>query len=221
MVEIGQEGVIKFKLHYMPSAGLPLGDEVLPTAVFKLNGWRTLCLRLGLIGQDPARYDGYGFGNISQRVVTMYGADSFLISGTQTGHIGQLTAEQYALVTACNPTHNQVWATGAVKPSSEAMTHAVLYELDASIGAVIHVHSPDLWHTAVSLNLPQTDPAVPYGTPAMAAEVARLFADTAVSVRGIFSMGGHEDGLVVFGSSLDAAGAVLTTALAHAWGFDV
>ncbi len=208
-----QEGVIKFKLHYTPSAGLPLGDEVLSTAVSALNGWRTLCRRLDLIGQDPVRYDGYGFGNISQRV-----ADSFLISGTQTGHVAQLTAEQYALVTACDPAHNQVWATGAVKPSSEAMTHAVLYALDASIRAVIHVHSPDLWHTAVSLNLPQTDPAVPYGTPAMAAEVARLFADTAVGSRGIFSMGGHEDGVVAFGSSLDAAGAILTTALAHASG---
>jgi hypothetical protein len=35
-----------------------------------------------------------------------------------------------------------------------------------------------------------------------------------VAARGIFSMGGHEDGIVAFGPSADAAGATLLAALA-------
>lgn len=206
-----QEGVIKFSLRYTP--GDPVAGIEAHTAVAALNGWRTLCLRLGLIGQDPTRYDGYGFGNISQRLDTAAGQMPFLISGTQTGHLAHLSSAQYALVTACDPAQNEVWATGPVKPSSESMTHAVLYALDERIGAVIHVHSPDIW----GLALPHTAVDVPYGTPAMAAEVARLFRETDVAERGIFNMAGHEDGVVAFGATLDEAGAILTTTLAHAW----
>ena len=209
-----QEGVIKFDLQYRAQARLPLDEMVVTTAVSALNGWRQLCLRLGLIGQDPARYDGYGFGNISQRVSP---EGAFVISGTQTGGLATLTAVDFALVTTCDPTENRVCAVGPVKPSSESMTHAVLYRLDPAIQAVIHVHSPVMWHTAVALNLPQTAADVPYGTPAMAAEVERLFRDTAVASGGIFSMAGHEDGIVAFGPSLEAAGAVLVATLVRAW----
>jgi hypothetical protein len=81
---VEQEGVIKFQLHYTPTAVLPLPVDELNTAVSALNAWRTLCLRLGVIGQNPTRYEGYGFGNISQRRGS---TGNFLISGTQTGHL--------------------------------------------------------------------------------------------------------------------------------------
>jgi hypothetical protein len=204
-----QEGVIKFDLQYSAQARLPVAD----TAVLALNGWRTICRKLGLIGQDPARYDGYGFGNISQRIGS---GNQFLISGTQTGQLARLTRDDFALVTACDPPQNRVWAVGPVKPSSESMTHAILYALDMAIGAVIHVHSPEIWHTAVDLDLPQTAPDVPYGTPAMSAEVQHLFATTAVGTKGIFSMGGHEDGVVAFGDTLDTAGTILISTLVQA-----
>ena len=58
--------------------------------------------------------------------------------------------------------------------------------------------------------------AVWRGTPAMAAEVARLYADPAVRAGGILAMGGHEDGLVAFGASAEAAGTVLVRAFARA-----
>ncbi|MBK8432646.1 MAG: hypothetical protein IPL28_15730 [Chloroflexi bacterium] len=34
-----------------------------------LEKWRAFCVAHGLIGQDPTRYAGYGFGNISQQIV--------------------------------------------------------------------------------------------------------------------------------------------------------
>jgi ribulose-5-phosphate 4-epimerase/fuculose-1-phosphate aldolase len=209
-----QEGVIKFQLHYTPTAVLPLPVDELNTAVSALNAWRTLCLRLGVIGQNPTRYEGYGFGNISQRRGS---TGNFLISGTQTGHLPQLTVQEYALVTACDPAQNAVWATGTCKPSSEAMTHAILYRLEPQIGAIIHGHDPAIWQATAQLGLPQTDTAVAYGTPAMAAEVTRLWQASDVAQRGIFTMGGHEDGVVAFGPTLEAAGAILVQTLVRAW----
>jgi hypothetical protein len=55
---------------------------------------------------------------------------------------------------------------------------------------------------------------VEYGTPEMSREVERLFSETDVRRKGIFSMGGHEDGIVAFGQTMEGAGNTLLTALA-------
>ena len=85
------EGVIKFHLDFR--AG-PAPEESL---LLKLNAWRTSFLELGLIGQDPERYEGYGFGNLSRRLPGQR-ENAFLISGTQTGHLNALQANHYATV---------------------------------------------------------------------------------------------------------------------------
>jgi hypothetical protein len=59
-----------------------------------------------------------------------------------------------------------------------------------------------------------TDEHVPYGSPEMAQEVARLFREEAVQEQGIFGMAGHEDGIITFGKSVEEAGAVLLNYLA-------
>ncbi len=51
-----------------------------------------------------------------------------------------------------------------------------------------------------------TRPDVPYGSPEMSREVRRLFAETDVYARGVFAMGGHQDGLVAFGTTVAEAG---------------
>lgn len=208
-----QEGVIKFQLDYEHSPALSTAD------VRELNAWRTICHQTGLIGQDPQRYMGYGFGNISQRIppwVAPAHERPFLISGTQTGHLAALTADHYAVVTACYPAQNRVVATGPVQPSSESMTHGTIYALDAAVRFIIHVHSPVLWQAAAELGLPLTAADVPYGTPAMGQEVERLFRETDVGQRRIFGMAGHEDGVVAFGETAAQAGAILLTTLAQA-----
>ena len=199
------EGVIQFDLQWQQAAATR-------TDLGALNAWREILWKLGLIGQDPLRYDGVGFGNVSQRAGS---GNQFIISGSQTGNMKRIDAHHYALVTNFDANTNRVVAQGPVRPSSESMTHGVLYKLDASVNCVLHVHSPDIWNAASGLALPMTHSDVAYGTPEMATEVARLFTDTDVKQRGIFVMAGHQDGVVAFGSTPEAAGVILIKSLAR------
>src|SRR5664280_943194 len=162
-----QEGVIKYQLKH---AQKPIG---LKFSLIEINAWRTIIFRLGLIGQDPERYDNLGFGNISQRLNSQ--SSQFIISGPQTGHIEQLSPEHYCLVVKAEPRKNRIQSCGLRKPSSESLTHASIYAQDSSIQAVIHVHSPEIWNNTVALNLPHISADIPYGTVAMAIAVEQLF----------------------------------------------
>ena len=208
-----QEGVIKFELWFLQTAPLP--EAVLG----ELGAWRQVLYEHKLIGQDPARYEGYGFGNISRRVGP-FGvppqARRYLITGSQTGGLPALTGGHYALVRETHPDQNLIAAEGPILPSSESLTHGTLYALDGDLRVVMHVHAPELWRHAHALGLPVTRPDVPYGSPEMSDEVRRLFAETDVRRRRLFSMGGHEDGLVAFGRSAQEAGAVLLDHVARA-----
>jgi ribulose-5-phosphate 4-epimerase/fuculose-1-phosphate aldolase len=207
------EGVIQFQLDYAPSAPLAAAE------IGALDGWRAVLKRLGLIGQDAGRYDGVGFGNLSARVApddAPPGSRRFVITGSQTGGLAGLDAGHFALVTAYDIAGNRVAAQGPIAPSSEALTHGMLYDLDAGIRCVMHVHSPETWRRAAALGLPRTDPAAGYGTPAMAAEVARLYRETDLPARRVLVMGGHRDGVVGFGRDIDAAATALLATLARA-----
>ena len=210
---MSQEGVIKFNLQYQqtPEVALPGWQPI--------SAWRQLLCQLQLIGQDPQRYQGLGFGNISWRLPPFDAPPRqrpFAISGTQTGGLPQLLSGHYAQVLACDPGRNFVLAQGPLKPSSEALTHGTLYALDPALRAVIHVHSPQLWQQGAALGLPVTDPTVDYGTPQMAAEVEGLLTDERCRQLGILVMGGHEDGVVAFGADVEEAGGILLRWLARA-----
>lgn len=205
-----QEGVIKFQLEFTEAP--PLSEDLLR----KLSAWRRILYRLELIGQTPDRYDGYGFGNISLRLPHPSSRESFVITGTQTGLHETLASEHYAVVERCLPEENRIVGRGPIRPSSESLTHGILYTLDPSIACVMHVHSPDLWNAAQRLEIASTSKDVPYGTPAMAKEVQRIFCESAVQKDRIFSMGGHEDGIVSFGRSVEEAGIPLVSFLAKA-----
>jgi len=87
------EGVIKYHLSHQ---NVPLKIQP-PIAV--LNAWRSVFYKLELIGQAENRYDGYGYGNISQRVVTRHVDERcFIITGTQTGGLSLLSIHDYCLV---------------------------------------------------------------------------------------------------------------------------
>ncbi|MBI5591889.1 MAG: class II aldolase/adducin family protein [Deltaproteobacteria bacterium] len=210
-----REGVVQFNLTFLPA-------DPLPEAMLRsLNAWRQILHRIGLIGQEPHRYGGLGFGNVSIRLESG-NPDSFIISGTQTGSMDRLFPEHYALVKTFDPATNSVVAEGVVRPSSESLTHGSLYRVSSAIGAVIHAHSPEIWAQAESIGIPVTHRDVRYGTPAMADEVCRLFQNTPVNILKIFAMGGHEDGIVSFGSSIEEAGLTIVRylALATAKGVD-
>ncbi|MEW5957876.1 MAG: class II aldolase/adducin family protein [Chloroflexota bacterium] len=212
-----EEGVIKFQMDYTPTAPLP------PEQLRQINAWRKITYLLQLIGQEAGRYGGYGFGNISRRLEPFDAPETrrrFVISGTQTGGLAELSAGHYAIVTAYYPEQNRLVAEGPIRPSSESLTHGMIYDLDNDLRWVIHAHSPQLWRHAAALELPLTDPAVAYGTPEMAVAVRRLFAETEVRARLIFAMGGHEDGIVSFGRTAEEAGGVMLNYLARALAMD-
>ena len=195
------EGVIKFDCEWTKSP--PLEN----VAISELNKWRRLLFDAGLVGQCPDT--GVGFGNISVRSK----ADSlFIISGTQTGHLTDLSGAHYAKVTDYDIRDNRVNCRGPVKASSESLTHAAIYELDAAIGAVIHVHSDTLWRDLHNSEA-TTSPDVLYGTPEMAEEFRRLYRNTDFASRGIAVMGGHDGGLISIGHDIaTAAGRLLELA---------
>jgi ribulose-5-phosphate 4-epimerase/fuculose-1-phosphate aldolase len=197
------EGVIKYLLHHTNS---PLSNNI---TLAELNAWRTIMFKLNLIGQDVQRYDSYGFGNISLRLQT---PDlQFIISGTQTGHLAVLSRSDYCLVTQASPKTNTIVSCGETKPSSEALTHASVYLQSPNIQAVIHVHCPEIWRHTKQLNLAHTSADVAYGTPEMAEAVTQLFQTEYWQQTAVFTMLGHEDGVVAFGNSLQEAACVLIT----------
>lgn len=208
-----QEGVIKFQLDYRPTP--PYAN----VEAFELCAWREVLVRLGMVGQDATRYGGLGFGNISCRATHHDDANAFLISGTQTGGVAALGPEHVATVLACYPQQNRVVAEGPIRPSSEAMTHGVLYALSPDINWVLHGHDPTIWRAAERLGLPRTRRDVPYGSPQMADEVARLFRESAVAQTHLFTMDGHEDGVVAFGATAQEAMGVLVENLMSAYRF--
>ena len=201
------EGVIKYHLDHSNKA-LNADLNLQP-----INAWRTILYKLGLIGQIKEKYAGLGYGNISQRFRS--DSNAFLISGTQTGHLPELTGDDYALITATSLAENRIMSTGLSRPSSEALTHASIYQAKPGVQAVIHVHCPSIWLQTHALQLPHTDADILYGSRAMAAAVADLIQKNTSNCQ-IFTMLGHEDGIVSFGETLTAAAAILIEHLALA-----
>lgn len=112
------EGYIKFSCDW--TKGPPFENA----AIAELNKWRRPLFDAGLVGQYEDT--GVGFGNMSMRS----GPDvQFVISGTQTGHLADLTGAHYAEVTNYDIEGNRITCHGPVKASSESLTHAAIYEL--------------------------------------------------------------------------------------------
>ena len=192
------EGYVKYQSRWTkaPAPHAAVAEE--------LETWRRPLYEAGLIGEYEEH--GIGYGNISVRCGE---PGQFMISGTQTGHLARTDKSHYALITSWNVQSNLVCCVGLVQASSEAMTHAAIYQLDQHIGAIVHVHSGDLWRRHLNI-LPTTTADVAYGTPAMANEFRRLYRDTEFRKTQLAVMGGHEDGIVSIGATLEqAAGRIL------------
>ena len=185
-----QEGVIKFDLEFTKSAA-PSEAQYR-----ELEYWRQRLFQLGLTGQDPTRYGGLAYGNVSRKI----NGCQFLISGTQTGRMARLNSEHYCFVDEVDLENNRLRAHGPIPPSSEAMTHGAIYQLQhPKIAVVLHVHCPALWHNSRAFSLPETRLETPYGTPAMAEEVAEICVS---SPNSIIAMRGHLDGILAVGEDL-------------------
>jgi L-ribulose-5-phosphate 4-epimerase len=218
-----EKGYIQFHCDWEPA-----DPPAVPEA---LIAWRDRLHRLGLIGVYP---NGIGFGNISVRPnppARFPGREGgvepssppfpgeglgegffrFLISGTGTGHLPSLAPEHFAEVLAFDFAANRLRCRGAVKASSESLSHAAVYASDPAATAVIHVHHLGMWEQLRD-RIPTTDHAAEAGTPEMARAIESLLRQPGVEERGLFVMGGHREGLMAFGPTLDEAGARIVAA---------
>lgn len=195
MSNIADEGYIKFHCHWQKCA--PFASATIEA----LNHWRQKLYATNLVGAYP---DGIGFGNVSQR----FQAAQFIISGSKTGNFEQLDHQHYSKVVRYEIEQNEVWCEGPIIASSESMSHATIYQELPEVQAVFHVHHLELWKQVLN-KIPTTNESASYGTPEMATEIARLIRESNVLETRVFAMGGHREGLISFGRSLEEAGAVI------------
>ena len=186
------EGYVKFQCNWVR-------EEIsVPEYLFSsLSSARSQLYELGLIGMYP---DGIGYGNISVKTA----ADEFLITGSATGQFLSLEARHYALVNAYNFRENIISCCGSTKASAESMTHAAVYEAIPEVGAVVHVHHLHLWEKLINF-YPTTPETIEYGTPEMAESVRFLAQQLRFESGKVIIMGGHREGILSFGKSLEEA----------------
>ena len=192
------DGVIKYNLQFTPSKALDI-------SLFRdIEAIRERLFALGLIGVA----DGIGYGNISQRVDRA----SFVITGTQTGDLKNLDANHYSLIEEYNDKDFYLKSSGAIKPSSEALTHGTIYNLSDEIGAIIHIHSKAIWEFMLKKDYLKTQ-KVEYGSIEMIDEVNRIYSTLNPLKEPKFVMSGHQDGVMCFGKNLKEAELVLLRVL--------
>jgi ribulose-5-phosphate 4-epimerase/fuculose-1-phosphate aldolase len=204
------EGAIRFRYRLTAARAT---DGLDAQRFQRLADWRRVLKGLALIGRDPTRYDGYAYGNLSVRDHAQ--PARFFVTASQTGGAPRLVADHVVRVDAYDVGRFEVAATGALPPSSESITHAMVYAADAGIDWVMHVHCPAIWRNAARLQLATTAADVEYGSLAMANAVAAL---TRRHTRRplVFATLGHEDGVFACGATADETGAALIRALERA-----
>ncbi|HRI27193.1 MAG TPA: class II aldolase/adducin family protein, partial [Chitinophagales bacterium] len=183
-----EEGYVKYR-YYHTQAAAPAAE-----LLTELNEVRSRLWQLGLVGMYA---NGIGYGNVSLRTTT---PSRFIISATQTGHLPHLEPAHYTLIERYNILQNKVWGMGQLPASSEALTHAALYQVDAQCLSVLHIHQASLWKKWLYV-LPTTYYYIPYGTPQMAMEIQRLYNQTQLPQLQVLVMAGHTDGLIAYGNS--------------------
>lgn len=187
-----EEGYIKFNLLWEKTS-FDFNDSCFTT----LNSCRNELYENEFIGAYP---NGIGFGNISLR----YNQNQFIISGSATGNKPILKKKDYALVTDFDILKNTVSCVGTSKASSESLSHGVIYDSNLSVQAVIHVHHKKMWDSYLN-KLPSSSIHANYGTPEMAFEIQHLVKKSS----GIIIMGGHPEGIITYGNSLNEAKNIL------------
>jgi len=193
------EGYIKYECiwHKAPPPDIKYLKEI--------NRWRKKLFDKKLIGvyEDS----GIGYGNISIRHPE--NQRQFIITGTQTGALNILNPWHFSIVTSYDIDKNQIYCSGLIKSSSEALTHAMIYELeDGRYNSVIHVHHYEMWKQLKN-KVPTTSNKIAYGTKDMGFEIKRLYNTGNLKTEKILIMAGHEEGIITFGNTLEESGDIL------------
>jgi hypothetical protein len=204
------EGTIQFHFDLAPATR---ADEPSAGQFAQFVAWRRILKRLKLIGRDARRYDGYGYGNMSVRDPEQPGR--FFVSASQTSGAASITPHDIVRIDRWDARRFEVAATGHAPPSSESITHGMLYAADPAIQWIMHAHSHEIWCIADALDLPATAANVQYGSPGMAAAVAELMQRRPERPL-VFVTLGHTDGVFACGSDATATGNAMVNTLALA-----
>jgi L-ribulose-5-phosphate 4-epimerase len=194
------DGYIKFNLQWIKEP-ISISGELLD----KINQVRSTLMAKGFLG---VLSNGIGFGNISVRDGN---SDRFIITGSATGGISILDATHLAIVESVSIEENSLVCRGLTAASSESLSHAIIYNTIPGVNAVIHIHDTALWKNNFNI-LPTSDPSAEFGTPEMAFSIEQILTKTKMP-EGILVMGGHEDGLIAFGSNLEDSHLILKSNL--------
>lgn len=187
------EGYIKYTCDWQQA------EITIPGEQFEaLSKVRRQLYDLGLIGVYP---DGIGFGNLSIRESA---GNSFIITGSSTGQFSELEPKHYARVVDYSFAENSLSCVGLTKASAESLSHAAVYESLAEVGAVVHIHCLWLWKKLLN-NYPTTAGGIEYGTPEMAEAISQQVSGMKNAKEKIVVMGGHREGILSFGYSLEEA----------------
>ena len=149
----------------------------------------------GLVGVYP---NGIGFGNVSARIRRGSG---FIISGSGTGALRELPPESWSVVESCSVRENSLLCRGMVQASSESLTHDAVYRANPAVRFVVHAHSWPLFTRQLASGTPSTPPDAAFGTPEIAEAVFRQVHGRD-DAHGFLVMGGHEEGVVVYGETI-------------------
>jgi ribulose-5-phosphate 4-epimerase/fuculose-1-phosphate aldolase len=199
-MKVIDDGVIKYdRSNFSPCEGL------MATEYTDLEYWRKKLYQMKLIGEYPEAL--VGFGNMS--VVFDYSDffesthPQFVITGTQTGKYKELNGTHYTRILDYEVDQLKIKMMGSIEASSEALTHAAIYAANSNIKAVFHIHSNDIWLQMLADGSDKTSASIPYGTVEMAHATMKCISKKDA---GVFCMHGHEDGIVIYGRSLEEAG---------------
>jgi ribulose-5-phosphate 4-epimerase/fuculose-1-phosphate aldolase len=199
-MKVIDEGVIKYdRTNFSLSSSLEAPEYE------QIEYWRKKLFRLNLIGEY--KDISIGFGNVSTQKNYSHLLEAtvpqFLITGTQTGKYPNLNGDYYTRVVNYELENLKIYVIGPIEASSEALTHAALYKSNLNIKAIFHVHSNKIWNGMKLEGLQSIDENVSYGTLEMAKAVEQY---ARIGDSGVLYMKGHEDGILIFGSSLNEVG---------------
>jgi ribulose-5-phosphate 4-epimerase/fuculose-1-phosphate aldolase len=184
------EGNIKYSAsHTMrPAADHPLWEE--------LNSVRTKLHDMHLVGVHE---DGIAFGNVSMRLAD----NQFLISGTSTGSVRELSPDGYCTVLSVDIPNNRIVSAGPLHASSESMTHGAIYQSCPSINCVIHIHNRRIFEGMIQDHCTATPRNAEYGTPEIAIAISECVKQ-AGKTEGDIVLKGHNEGVISYAASINA-----------------
>jgi hypothetical protein len=196
-VKVIDDGVIKYDRTKISSSGpLELSEYQ------ELEYWRKKLYQLNLIGEYSE--NNIGFGNLSaQKIYSHFFKTTkpqFVITGTQTGKYADLDASQYTRVLDYNIEQLLIKVMGPIEASSEALTHAAVYNTSPRIKYVFHIHSEKIWNALIENKADFTSKDIAYGTAEMAKATAECIG---AKTSGFFCMHGHADGVVIYGEKIE------------------